>query len=51
MVASSAPPAFQDHVGDGDKGIAKRDTLGGAQKMTIINERTKGVDEMVTPGR
>ena len=30
--------ALQDHVDDEDKGVTKRDTLGGKQSMTIINE-------------
>ena len=27
-----------DHVDEEDKGVTKRDTLGGTQKMTVINE-------------
>lgn len=30
--------ALKSHVDDEDKGVAKRDTLGGQQDMTIINE-------------
>ena len=30
--------ALHDHVNDEDKGVTKRDTLGGTQQMTIINE-------------
>lgn len=30
--------ALQDHVDEEDKGVTKRDTLGGSQQMTIINE-------------
>lgn len=35
---SNARDALSKHVDDEDKGVAKRDTPGGAQKMTIINE-------------
>ena len=30
--------ALQDHVDEEDKGVAKRDTLGGTQQMVVINE-------------
>ena len=30
--------ALADHVDADDKGVTKRDTLGGAQEMTVINE-------------
>ena len=30
--------ALQDHVDAEDKGVTKRDTLGGTQQMVIINE-------------
>ncbi|WP_442871495.1 BRO-N domain-containing protein [Caproiciproducens sp.] len=30
--------ALLDHVDDDDKGVTKRNTLGGAQEITIINE-------------
>lgn len=30
--------ALKKHVGDEDKGVAKCDTLGGTQEMTVINE-------------
>ena len=30
--------ALTDHVDAEDKGVTKRDTLGGAQEMTVINE-------------
>ena len=30
--------ALQDHVDDEDKGVTKRDTLGGIQQMVVINE-------------
>ena len=30
--------ALIDHVDDEDKGVTKRDTLGGTQKVTVINE-------------
>ena len=30
--------ALQDHVDEEDKGVTKRDTLGGTQKMVFINE-------------
>ena len=35
---SNPRKALADHVDDEDKGVTKRDTLGGAQEMTIINE-------------
>ena len=35
---SNPRKALQDHVDEEDKGVTKRDTLGGAQQMTIINE-------------
>lgn len=35
---SNARDAFSNHVFDEDKGVAKCDTLGGKQNMTIINE-------------
>ena len=35
---SNTRKALQDHVDEEDKGVTKRDTLGGTQKMTIINE-------------
>jgi len=35
---SNPRDALAKHVDDEDKGVAKRDTLGGAQEMTIINE-------------
>lgn len=35
---SNVRDALSKHVDDEDKGVAKRDTPGGAQKMTIINE-------------
>ena len=35
---SNTRKALQDHVDDEDKGVTKRDTLGGNQKMIIINE-------------
>ena len=35
---SNTRKALQDHVDDEDKGVTNRDTLGGKQKMTIINE-------------
>ncbi len=35
---SNARKALADHVDEEDKGVTKRDTLGGAQEMTIINE-------------
>ena len=35
---SNTMDAISKHVDDEDKGIAKCDTLGGAQEMTIINE-------------
>ena len=35
---SNSRKALQDHVDEEDKGVTKRDTLGGAQQMTIINE-------------
>ena len=35
---SNPRKALQDHVDDEDKGVTKRDTLGGTQKMVIINE-------------
>ena len=31
--------ALSKHVDDEDKGVAKRDTLGGRQKMLLINEK------------
>ena len=30
--------ALQDHVDEEDKGVTKRDTLGGTQRMVLINE-------------
>ncbi len=35
---SNSRKALIDHVDDEDKGVTKRDTLGGSQQMTIINE-------------
>ena len=35
---SNTRKALQDHVDKEDKGVTKRDTLGGPQRMTIINE-------------
>ena len=35
---SNTRKALQDHVDEEDKGVTKRDTLGGTQKMTLINE-------------
>ena len=35
---SNTRKALQDHVDEEDKGVTKRDTLGGTQKMIIINE-------------
>lgn len=35
---SNPRKALGDHVDDADKGVTKRDTLGGMQNMTIINE-------------
>ncbi len=35
---SNSRKALQDHVDEEDKGVTKRDTLGGKQNMTIINE-------------
>lgn len=35
---SNTRKALADHVDDEDKGVTKRDTLGGQQEMTIINE-------------
>ncbi len=35
---SNSRKAISDHVADEDKGVTKRDTLGGAQTITIINE-------------
>lgn len=35
---SNPRKAIADHVDEEDKGVTKRDTLGGAQEMTIINE-------------
>ena len=36
---SNPRKALLDHVDEEDKGVTKRDTLGGTQKMTIINDR------------
>lgn len=35
---SNSRKAISDHVDMDDKGVTKRDTLGGSQEMTIINE-------------
>ena len=35
---SNTRKALQDHVDEEDKGVTKRDTLGGTQRVTIINE-------------
>ena len=35
---SNTRKALLDHVDDEDKGVTKRDTLGGVQQMTLINE-------------
>lgn len=35
---SNSRKALIDHVDDEDKGVTNRDTLGGTQQMTIINE-------------
>ena len=35
---SNTRKALQDHVDEEDKGVTKRDTLGGTQKMVFINE-------------
>ena len=35
---SNPRKALSDHVDSEDKGVTKRDTLGGTQEMTIINE-------------
>ena len=35
---SNTRKALQDHVDEEDKGVTKRDTLGGTQKMVVINE-------------
>lgn len=35
---SNPRKALGDHVDDADKGVTKRDTLGGMQNITIINE-------------
>lgn len=35
---SNSRKALSDHVDEEDKGVTKRDTLGGTQEMTIINE-------------
>ena len=35
---SNPRKALQDHVDQEDKGVTKRDTLGGTQKVTVINE-------------
>lgn len=35
---SNPRKALQDHVNEEDKGVTKRDTLGGKQAMTFINE-------------
>ena len=35
---SNVRDALSKHVDSEDKGVAKRDTLGGAQKITLINE-------------
>lgn len=35
---SNSRKAISDHVANEDKGVTKRDTLGGAQTITIINE-------------
>lgn len=35
---SNPRKAIIDHIDDADKGVTKRDTLGGTQEMTIINE-------------
>ncbi|MBO4642492.1 MAG: phage antirepressor KilAC domain-containing protein [Bacteroidaceae bacterium] len=34
----NVPDAISKHVDEEDKGVAKCDTLGGTQKMTVINE-------------
>ena len=38
FVGKDVAAALADHVDDEDKGVTKRDTLGGTQEMTIINE-------------
>ena len=38
LAYSNSRKALADHVDDEDKGVTKRDTLGGKQEMTIINE-------------
>lgn len=35
--------AIADHVDEEDKGVTKRDTLGGAQKIISINEKLKKI--------
>lgn len=35
---SNTRKALHDHVDDEDKGVTKRDTLGGIQNLTVINE-------------
>lgn len=35
---SNPRKAIIDHVDNEDKGVTKRDTLGGNQKLTVINE-------------
>jgi len=35
---SNTRKALQDHVDEEDKGVTKRDTLGGVQRLTLINE-------------
>ena len=35
---SNARKALGDHVDKEDKGVTKRDTLGGVQELTIVNE-------------
>lgn len=38
LAYSNSRKALADHVDSEDKGVTKRDTLGGKQEMTIINE-------------
>ena len=35
---SNSRKAIADHVDDEDKGVTKRDTLGGMQELVVINE-------------
>lgn len=49
MGYSNLRDALAKHVDDEDKGVAKCDTLGGVQELTVINEYHREVWEAAYP--